>query len=95
MATKKSYTAAEKAKIALEAVKGQSTINEITQRFGVHSTQIIRWKKQLLEKMPDLFSDHTKRKDNEHQRLIEQLYQQIGQLLVERDFLKKKSELFN
>ena len=95
MKTKKSYTAAEKAKIALEAVKGQSTINDITQRFGVHSTQILRWKKQLLEKVPELFSDNQKHKDNEHQHLIDQLYQQIGQLSVERDFLKKKSELFN
>lgn len=95
MATKKSYTAAEKAKIALEAFKGQSTINEITQRFGVHSTQILRWKKQLLEKVSELFSDNHKRKTNEHQQLVDQLYRQIGQLSVERDFLKKKSELFN
>ncbi len=95
MTIKKSYTAAEKAKIALEAAKGQSTINEITQRFGVHSTQILRWKKQLLEKLPELFSDTQKRKDTEQQKLVEQLYQQIGQLSVERDFLKKKSELFD
>ena len=95
MTLKKSYTAAEKAKIALEAAKGQSTINEITQRFGVHSTQILRWKKQLLEKLPELFSDTQKRKDTEQQKLVEQLYQQIGQLSVERDFLKKKSELFD
>lgn len=95
MTSKKSYTAAEKAKIALEAAKGQSTINEITQRFGVHSTQILRWKKQLLEKLPELFSDTQKRKDTEQQKLVEQLYQQIGQLSVERDFLKKKSELFD
>ena len=94
MTTKKSYTAAEKAKIALEAAKGQSTINEITQRFDVHSTQILRWKKQLLERLPELFSDTQKRKDAEQQNLVEQLYQQIGQLSVERDFLKKKSELF-
>lgn len=95
MTTKKSYTAAEKAKIALEAAKGQSTINEITQRFGVHSTQILRWKKQLLERLPELFSDTQKRKDVEQQNLVEKLYQQIGQLSVERDFLKKKSELFD
>ena len=95
MTTNKSYTAAEKAKIALEAAKGQSTINELTQRFGVHSKQILRWKKQLLEKLPELFSDTQKRKDTEHQKLVEQLYQQIGQLSVERDFLKKKSELFS
>ena len=95
MSIKKSYTSAEKAKIALEAVKGQSTINEITQRFGVHSTQILRWKKQLLEKLPELFSDTQKRKATDQQKLVEQLYQQIGQLSVERDFLKKKSELFN
>ena len=95
MPIKKTYTAAEKAKIALEAVKGQQTTNELSLRFNVHSTQIKTWKKQLLEKITDIFSDQHKRKDQEQQQLVDNLYQQIGQLSVERDFLKKKSELFN
>lgn len=92
---KKNYTAAEKAKIALEAAKGMSTMNEITSKYGVHRSQILRWKKQLLEKLPELFSSREKDKEAEQAKLIEKLYQQIGQLIMERDFLKKKSELFN
>lgn len=95
MTTKKNYTAAEKARIALEAVKGSLTINEITQKFGIHSTQILKWKKELLARLPELFSDGKKKRESEQQELVDQLYQQIGQLTVERDFLKKKSELFN
>lgn len=95
MSVKKSYSSAEKAKIALEAIKGQLTINEISQRYGVHSTQINKWKKQLISALPDVFSAHQAQKDGEKQVLIDSLYQQIGQLTVERDFLKKKSELFH
>ena len=62
MTIKKSYTAAEKAKIALEAIKANLTINEITQKFGIHSTQILKWKKELLERSPELFSDSQKKK---------------------------------
>ena len=95
MATKKNYTAAEKARIALEAVKGNLTINEITQKFGIHRTQILKWKKELLARLLELFSDGKKKRESEQQELVDQLYQQIGQLTVERDFLKKRSELFN
>ena len=95
MSMKKSYSSAEKAKIALEAIKGERTINEISHRYGVHSTQINQWKKQLIRALPDVFSQHQAQKDGEQQVLMDRLYQQIGQLTVERDFLKKKSELFH
>jgi len=59
--------------------------------FGVHPNQICKWKKQLLESLPDLFTDRRKKKDRDSEELIEELYRQIGQLKVELDWLKKKS----
>jgi putative transposase len=93
--TRKRYTAAEKAKIALEALKGTMTQNELTSKYGVHSTQIMAWKKQLIEAIPEIFAGKRLEKDIEQATLIEELYKQIGQLKVELDWVKKKAELFN
>lgn len=95
MTTKrKKYNATEKSKIALEAIKGDQTIAQLTAKYGVHATQINAWKKQLLATLPDAFSDKRGRDSREKQQLIDELYQQIGQLTVEVDWLKKKSDLF-
>lgn len=90
----KQYSAEEKTKIALEALKGEITIAQITSKYGVHPTQINNWRKQALESMIMGFKDKRKGKDPGEGQLISELYQQIGQLTVERDWLKKKSELF-
>lgn len=90
----KQYSAEEKTKIALEALSGELTIAQITSKYGVHSTQITNWKRQALESMVSGFKDRRKGKDPGEGDLISELYQQIGQLTVERDWLKKKSELF-
>ena len=90
----KQYSAEEKTKIALEALKGETTIAQITSKYGVHPTQINNWKKQALESMIMGFKDKRKAKDPGEGQLISELYQQIGQLTVERDWLKKESELF-
>ncbi len=88
---RKSYDAAFRAKVALEAVKEEKTLAELSSLYGVHGNQISRWKKQLLESLPDLFTDRRKKKDKQQEELIEELYRQIGQLKVELDWLKKKS----
>jgi putative transposase len=90
---RKSYSSAFKAKVALEAIKESRTSAELSSAYGVHTTMITRWKRQLLEQLPDVFSDKAKRKDKNTEELIASLYQQIGQLKVELDWLKKKSEL--
>jgi transposase len=90
----KQYSAEEKAKIALEALKGDLTIAQITSKYGVHATQISSWKKQALESMVLGFKDKRKGKAPSEDNLVNELYQQIGQLTVQRDWLKKKSELF-
>lgn len=91
---RKKYSPQEKAKIALEALKGQLTISQITAKYGAHSSQISNWKKQALEGLSDIFSGRQQRRNHNQSELIDELYKQIGQLKVELDWLKKKSELF-
>ena len=91
---RKNYKSEFKAKVALEAVRGRLTINEISKEFGVHPNQISKWKKQFLESLPQIFENLKSAKTEEQEELVNQLYQQIGQLKVELDWLKKKSTLF-
>ena len=89
---RKRYDAAFRAKVALEAVKGEKTLAELSSEFGVHPNQISKWRRQLLELLPELFTDRRKKKDIDQEELISELYRQIGQLKVELDWLKKKSQ---
>jgi putative transposase len=84
------YTAEFKAKQALEVVKGQRTLNEIASDAKVHPNVLTGWKKQLLESLPVVFADKRVKGNREQEALTDQLYQQIGQLKVELDWLKKK-----
>lgn len=90
MAQRKRYSADFKAKVALEAIKGQRTANEIASDHGVHPAQIAQWKKQLLDQLPEIFSDKRAKQDTDQEQLEAQLYQQIGQLQFELEWLKKK-----
>jgi transposase-like protein len=90
---RKSYTAAFKAKVALEAIKGQRTTNEIASAYEVHPNQVTQWKKQAVSQLSEIFSNGRVRADAAEEDLRNQLYQQIGQLKVELDWLKKKSGL--
>lgn len=92
---RKIYTPAEKAKIALEAIKGELTLAQISSKYGAHATQINQWKKQALALLPDIFSDKKKQILTDQETQLAELYEQIGRLKVENDFLKKKSEVFN
>jgi transposase-like protein len=88
---RKKHSAEFKAKVALEALKGLKTINEIASEVQVHPTQINLWKKQLTEEIPTIFANSRGQKQKSEDDLTASLYQQIGQLKVELDWVKKKS----
>jgi transposase-like protein len=91
MKTRTTYSAEFKAKLALEVIKGNRTLTEIASEAQVHPNLLTQWKRQLLESLPTVFSDKRVQENKEQEALTDQLYQQIGQLKVELDWLKKKS----
>lgn len=93
MAMKKTRDAAFKAKVAFEAATGQKTIAQLASQYGVHPNQIGQWKKRLLEELPMIFTDkRVSGRDKKQEELESELYRQIGQLKVEMEWLKKKSQ---
>ena len=88
---RKNFSGAQKAKVALEAIKGTKTINEIAQENSVHPTQVSQWKKELLENAGSLFEGKRGPKPINAQSDPDRLYAKIGQLNMELDWLKKKS----
>ena len=88
---RRNHSAEFKARVALEAVKGIKSMSELASEYEVHPNRISKWKKQVLEELPGIFSDRRKREADGGEELKARLYQQIGQLQVELDWLKKKS----
>ncbi len=81
-----------KAKVALEAIRGEQTIQEIAQKYEVHPNQVTQWKRQLLDNATSAFEKSGKKSqaDKEIEMKEDQLFSQIGRLKIENDFLKKK-----
>jgi len=90
---RKQYSSQFKAKVALEALRGEKTISELGSQYEVHPTMINNWKRQLLEEASSLFEKGSSPKpvEESQQSQIDELYRQIGQLKVERDFLANRS----
>ena len=88
---RKRHTAELKAKVAVEAIRQQKTTNELTAEYGIHATQINTWKKLALAAIPEAFSTQKEKGQKSQQAEIDELHRQIGQLVAERDWLKKKS----
>ena len=91
--SRKRYSAEFKARVALEALKGQRSLNEIAGTYGLHPNQLAQWRKQLIDQMPQIFSDKRLKQSKQQEEHQDRLYRQIGQLQVELDWLKKKSGL--
>jgi len=91
--TRKRYSSEFKAKVALEAIKDQKTLTELSNQFQLHPNQITRWRKQLLDEAQKIFSINPNNSQRKQQELETQLYQQIGELAVELNWLKKKLKI--
>ena len=92
---KKIFTPTQKAKVVLATIRGDQPINQISSIYQVHPTQIANWKKIVLENLPSLFGGPHNKEHISQEKLIEELYRQIGQSKVELDWLKKKLQPFN
>jgi transposase len=82
-----------KAKVALEAFRGEKTLAELSAEYGVHANQISRWKQELIKRSGELFSKANRLRTDNHQELVDKLHRAIGELKVENDWLKKKLNL--
>lgn len=89
---RKTYTAAFKAKVALEAVKGDKPLSELSSKYDVHPSQVRQWKKEMLGALPDIFSGKKKKVEKQREHNESKLFEEIGRLKVEVDWLKKKSD---
>jgi putative transposase len=90
--SRKKHSPTFKAKVAVEAIKGVKTVPEIAKRHEVHPSQVHTWKRNALEGLPDIFADGVGDQDDQEE-LIASLYEQVGRLQVELQWLKKKSGL--
>jgi transposase-like protein len=91
MSRRKRRSAEFKFKVALEAAKGTKTLSELSSEYGVHTTQISEWKNQLLRDGASVFSTTTARQQRDQEALQGELYEQIGRLKMELEWLKKKA----
>ena len=94
MSKRRTHSPGFKAKVAMEAISGRKTIQEIAADHAIHPIQVSQWKRQLLDGASELFTRGSKSKDKEEEKAKEaELFQQIGRLQMELEWLKKKSQL--
>ena len=94
-ASRKQYSAAFKARVAIEAIRGEKTLSQLGSQFKVHPIQIAKWRKSAVDQLPELFVDGRKRKGEPVESGNDALYEEIGRLKVELDWLKKKAGMFD
>ena len=91
---RRKHNAAFKARVVLEAIRGQRTISEIASEYGIHPNQITTWKRKFMEQLPDIFSRDNGNKEKLWEQEKEALLKKIGQLEMEKEWLQKKLNTF-
>ena len=91
MSRRRRFSGELKAKVALEAFRGDRTLQEIASKHQVHPTQVSAWKRQAIDGLGDVFSNGIERRRRDHEGEIRDLHAKIGELTVERDFLSRGS----
>ncbi len=91
---RKNFSPEFMAKVALAAIKEETSLSELSGKYEVHRTQIGNWRKRAMDGLVDIFRGKRDLAKKDRERLIEELYRQIGQLKVENDWLKKKAATF-
>ncbi len=89
MTTRRRFSSDFKARVALEALRGDRTIQEIASKHKVHPNQVSKWKRQAMDGLGEVFSNGADRATRDHEDEVHDLHAKIGQLTVERDFLAK------
>ena len=92
---RKKFEAKLKTKVALEAIKGEKTLAQISSLYGVHVNLIGRWKKDLLGNCAEIFNKHKDKEKAKEKEKVSELYKSIGELKYENDWLKKKLEIMD
>jgi len=93
MGQRRRHTAEFKAQVAVAALREQQTLNELASAYGAHPVQVAQWKKQALSALPEVFTGRRARAAQDSEALQAQLYEEIGRLKVELDWLKRKAHL--
>ena len=91
MNKRRNFSSSFKSKVALDALRGDLTLSEISSKHGVHQSQVTKWKKQALDGMSNIFSTEPVNTKAQHEKDVKELHAKIGELLVEKDFLLKAS----
>jgi transposase-like protein len=90
MAMRKKFDAATKARVALETLRGEKTLAQISSEYGVHATQISQWKQELIQRSAELFAKPDNSLARQHEELADKLHKTIGELTMENNWIKKK-----
>lgn len=93
--TRKQYSPKFKARVAVEAIRGERTLSQLGSQFKVHPMQIAKWRKAAIEQLPELFVDGRTKQGRNAEADADALYEEIGRLKVELDWLKKKVGLLD
>lgn len=93
MAMRKKHEPAIKARVALEAIKGEKTAAQIGSEYGVHPTQVTQWKQELIQRSAELFSKPDNSLSHQHEEAVDKLHKAIGEITMENNWLKKKLQI--